>query len=93
MARRLRGRGADALDVAQGDQPDNARMEGFFGRLKNELLHGRDWEGVPLADAAAMIDAWMARYSLERLKMFRGADGKARYDTIDGRRRCLGLAA
>lgn len=73
--------------------PDNARMEGFFGCLKNELFRGRDWEGVPLAEAAAMIDAWMSRYRTDRLKMFRGPDGRMRYDTIDGRRRRLGLAA
>lgn len=28
---------------AKGCSPDNAAMEGFLGRLKNEFLHCRDW--------------------------------------------------
>ena len=31
---------------AKGCSPDNAAAEGFFGRLKNEFHHGRDWRGV-----------------------------------------------
>ena len=31
---------------AKGCSPDNAAMEGFFGRLKNEFFHCRDWRGV-----------------------------------------------
>ena len=31
---------------AKGCSPDNAAAEGFFGRLKNEFYHGRDWRGV-----------------------------------------------
>ena len=30
----------------KGRSCDNARMEGFFGTLKSEFFHGRDWEGV-----------------------------------------------
>ena len=29
----------------RGHSPDNAAMETFFGRLKVELFHGRDWSG------------------------------------------------
>ena len=28
---------------AKGCSPDNAAMEGFFGLLKKEFWHGRDW--------------------------------------------------
>ena len=31
---------------AKGCSPDNSACEGFFGRLKNEFFHYRDWEGV-----------------------------------------------
>lgn len=30
----------------KGRSCDNARMEGFFGTLKSEFFHSRDWEGV-----------------------------------------------
>lgn len=36
----------------RGHSPDNAACEGFFGRLKVEFFHGRDWSGWPLADFA-----------------------------------------
>ncbi len=39
---------------------------------------------------AELLDGWMAAYSTIRLKAFRG--GRIVYDTIDNRRRRLGLA-
>ena len=27
----------------KGCSPDNSRMEGFFGTMKTEMFHGRDW--------------------------------------------------
>lgn len=38
-----------------------------------------------------LLDGWMRAYSTERLKAFR-EDGRIVYDTIDNRRRRLGLA-
>ena len=38
------------------------------------------------------LDEWLRRYSTERIKCFK-EDGKTVYDTIDGRRRRLGLVA
>ena len=35
----------------KGCSPDNARMEGFFGTMKNEMFYGRGWEGVSLEGA------------------------------------------
>ena len=72
--------------------PDNAACEGFFGILKNEFFHGRDWRGVTAAEFAERLDAWMRRYSTVRLKGFRQG-GRTVYETIDARRRRLGLAA
>lgn len=76
----------------KGRSPDNAPAEGFFGNLKNEFFYGRDWRGVTQREFADMLDRWMRRYSSERLKAFREG-GRTVYDTIDGRRRRLGIAA
>ena len=54
------------------------------------MFIGRDWRGVSYEEFAAALDRWMRRYSTERLKAFREG-GRTVYDTIDGRRRRLGL--
>ena len=46
--------------------------------------------GVTQEQFVAMLDWWMRRYSTERLKAIR-EDGKPVHDTVDGRRRRLGL--
>ena len=76
---------------AKGCSPDNAACEGFFGNLKNEFFHGRDWSGWRAEAFMELLDGWMRAYSTERLKAFR-EDGRIVYDTIDNRRRRLGLA-
>lgn len=76
----------------KGHSPDNAACEGFFGNLKNELFHGRDWSGWTAEAFMELLDGWMRAYSSVRLKAFR-EDGRTIYDTIDNRRRRLGLAA
>ena len=87
----MRGAGPDPVDVEEGlPPPDNAACEGFFGNLKREMFIGRDWRGVSYEEFAAALDRWMRRYSTERLKAFREG-GRTVYDTIDGRRRRLGL--
>ena len=75
----------------KGCGPDNSRCEGFFGRLKNEFYHGRDWRGVTAEEFMARLDEWMRFYSEGRLRAF-SEGGRTVYDTIDGRRRRLGLA-
>ena len=52
----------------KGCSPDNARAEGFFGRLKVEFFHGRDWQGVSLGEFEAMLDSYIVWYRDERLK-------------------------
>lgn len=76
----------------KGHSPDNAACEGFFGNLKNEFFHGRDWSGWTAEAFMELLDGWMAAYSTVRLKAFREG-GRTVYDTIDNRRRRLGLAA
>ncbi|VEG98836.1 Uncharacterised protein [Slackia heliotrinireducens] len=75
-----------------GCSPDNAACEGFLGNLKNEFFYGRDWRGVTYEEFAEMLDAWMRRYSAERIKYFKEG-GRTVYDTIDNRRRRLGHGA
>lgn len=43
-------------------------MEGFFGRLKNEFFHHRDWSGVTIPEFCRMIDAYLRYYNEERPK-------------------------
>lgn len=76
----------------KGTSPDNAACEGLFGNLKNEFFHGRDWSGWTAEAFMELLDGWMAAYSTVRLKAFREG-GRTVYDTIDNRRRRLGLAA
>ena len=76
----------------KGRCPDNAACEGFFGRMKVEMYHGRSWRSFEeLAGAVASYGEW---YNSERLKSFpkEGRRGRPSYETIDGRRRRLGLA-
>ena len=70
----------------KGTSPDNAACEGFFGNLKNEFFHGRDWSGWTAEAFMELLDGWMAAYSTVRLKAFREG-GRTVYDTIDNRRR------
>lgn len=46
----------------KGNSGDNARAEGFFGLLKCEFFHGRDWRGWGLGDFMAELDGWMSWY-------------------------------
>ncbi|HIU04524.1 MAG TPA: IS3 family transposase [Candidatus Coprousia avicola] len=76
----------------RGRCPDNARMEGFFGTLKEELYNGRDWSRTSPEEFAGELDAYMEWYRDGRLKLFVEGGAKV-YDTIAGRRRRLGHAA
>ena len=71
----------------KGCSPDNARAEGFFGRLKIEFFYGRDWSGVALDEFADMLDAYLRWYRDVRLKSDLGYKSPMRY------RRDLGLIA
>ena len=53
---------------AKGCTPDNAAMEGFFGRLKNEFFYYRDWEGVGTGEFIEMLDDYMRYYRDGRIK-------------------------
>ena len=51
---------------AKGCSPDNAAMEGFFGLLKGEFWHGRDWSGWTPARFIEELGGWIGRYNTER---------------------------
>lgn len=52
----------------KGCSHDNARCEGFFGRLKIEFFHGRDWSGVTTEEFMGMLDACLRWYRDVRIK-------------------------
>lgn len=71
--------------------PDNAACEGFFGTLKNEAFHGRDWEGWIADEFIVLMSAHLEGWGgTARLKAFREG-GRVVFDTIDGRRERLGF--
>lgn len=52
----------------KGCSPDDARCEGFFGRLKIEFFHGCDWTGVTIEGFMGMLDAHLRWYRDVRIK-------------------------
>ena len=71
----------------KGCSPDDARCEGFFGRLKIEFFHGCDWAGVTLGEFMDMLDAYLRWYRDVRIK------GDLDYRSPMQYRRDLGLLA
>ena len=71
---------------AKGCSPDNAAAEGFFGRLKNELFHGRDWKNVTYQQFQERVEEYMNNYNTTRIKKSLGWKSPVQY------RQDLGLA-
>ena len=69
----------------KGCSPDNAACEGFFGRLKNELIYPRDWREVTLEDFMQRIDGYIRWYNECRIKQSLGDRSPIEY------RQALGL--
>ena len=70
----------------KGRSCDNARMEGFFGLLKSEFFHARDWAGWDAPGFMAELNAWLHRFRSERASAALG------WRTPDENRRLLGYA-
>lgn len=86
------GAGVTRSMSRKGHSPDNAACEGFFGGLKVEFFHGRDWSGVSAEGFVEALSEYIAWYREGRLKAFDEGGGTV-YDTIGGRRERLGLTA
>ena len=71
----------------KGCSPDDARCEGFFGRLKIEFFHDCGWTGVTLEEFMGMLDAYLRWYRDVRIK------GDLDYRSPMQYRRDLGLLA
>lgn len=58
----------------KGGSCDNARAEGFFGLLKQEFFHGRDWTGVGVGAGkfSAVLDEWMRWFRSGRISQALG---------------------
>lgn len=63
----------------KGCSPDNARCEGFFGRLKIEFFYGRDWRDVSIEEFIAMLDSYLLWYREERIKSDLGYQSPLQY--------------
>ncbi len=61
-------------------------MEGFFGTLKSEMFHPRDWSGWSPADFMGELDRWMRWFREGRRSQALG------WLTPDEHRRALGYA-
>ena len=70
---------------AKGCSPDNAAMEGFFGLLKREFWHGRDWSGWTPARFIEELGGWIGRYNTERRSDALGGRTPAEFRAALGR--------
>ena len=64
---------------AKGCSPDNAAMEGFFGRPRNEFLHCRDWRGVGYERFRERLAAYLTHYNETRIKKSLGWQSPMQY--------------
>lgn len=65
---RMDGAGWTRSMSRKGCSPDNAAAEGFFGNLKMEFFHGRDWRGVTVGEFMGRLDAYLRWYCERRVK-------------------------
>lgn len=79
------GHGLTRSMSAKGCSPDNAAMEGFFGLLKREFWHGRDWAGWAPARFIEELGGWIGRYNTERRSDALGGRTPAEFRAALGR--------
>ncbi len=71
----------------KGYSPDNSACEGFFGRLKNEMFYGHDWNHVSIDDFVYYLDDYIHWYNEDRIKHSLGGKSPLEF------RKKLGLVA
>lgn len=81
------GNGVTRSTSKKGCSPDNAAMEGFFGRLKNEFFCHRDWRGVAMDEFIDLLNDCLRYHNESRPKESLG------WMSPNQHRRSLGLAA
>lgn len=52
----------------KGCSPDNARCEGFFGTIKQEMFYSRNWAKVTVNQFINYLDQYLVWYSKDRIK-------------------------
>ena len=57
----------------KGSSPDNAACEGFFGRLKTELLYPRNWQNITIKNFIEIVDSYIRCYNEKRIKISLGS--------------------
>ena len=57
----------------KGCSPDNAACEGFFGRLKTELLYPRNWKATTIEQFIEVVDSYIRWYNEKRIKISLGS--------------------
>ncbi|MBP2160443.1 MULTISPECIES: IS3 family transposase [Asticcacaulis] len=65
---------------------DNAACEGFFGRLKTQLVYPRDWSAFTVEQFVKEVDTYIRWYNEKRIKISLGALSPIEY------RKSLGLS-
>lgn len=80
-------RGVARSMSGKGCSPDNAAMEGFFGRLKSEFFYHRDRRGAAMEEFIGLLNGYLCYCNELRLKESLGWMSPNQY------RRSLGLAA
>lgn len=64
---------------ARGTSPNNAAMEGFFGRLKNEFFYYKDWSGIFFNDFQNRLGEWITYCNTKREKQNLGWKSPIQY--------------
>lgn len=70
----------------KGCSPDNAACEGFFGRLKTEMIYPRDWKATTIEQFIEVVDSYIRWYNEKRIKISLGSRSPIEY------RQSLGLS-
>ena len=52
----------------KGCSPDNARCEGFFGTIKQEMFYSRNWTKITVNQFIDYLDQYLVWYSKDRIK-------------------------
>lgn len=72
---------------AKGCSPDNSAMEGFFGRMKNEMFYDRDWRDFTMEEFMEEVADYIDWYNTRRRKRSLGGVSPLEF------RKSLGLTA